>query len=119
MSRQHYPKTDIEIHGSDFDSPNRTRLEKFIIFILSFTFLTMLLVSVMLSTTMFSAEDSDKMVLISITMVGLSCIFGCGVYSYADYNKNATSSSNSGGIQTSCGSTTAMANGQALLGAHV
>lgn len=66
-------------------NPKKSWVQRIILAILSLTFVGMLLISFMLSTTMFSRADSDKMVLISIPMVGLSCLFGCGVYSYSNH----------------------------------
>ena len=66
-------------------NPKKSWAQKIIMTILSLIFIGMLLISFMLSTTMFSRADSDKMVLISIPMVGLSCLFGCGVYSYSNH----------------------------------
>lgn len=60
-----------------------------VVTILTAMFVCMLIISVLLSTPMFSPGDADKMVLISITMVGLTCLFGCGVYSYSSREDEA------------------------------
>jgi len=61
----------------------RSRTKKVTLFTLSLMFFAMLVISVLISTKVFAQQENDKMVLISICMIGLSCLFGCGVYSFS------------------------------------
>lgn len=61
----------------------RSGAKKVTLFTLSLMFFAMLVISVLISTEVFAQQENDKMVLISICMIGLSCLFGCGVYSFS------------------------------------
>ena len=77
------------VGDKDYNIQKQSFLQKFLVRVLGTLFVLMILTSVAVSTTFFAPVDADKMLPISLALLGVSCLFGCGVYSFASYSFNS------------------------------
>lgn len=58
---------------------------KCLVFSLLSTLIVMVVLSGFISTTWFNSTDNESLLLVSITLLLLTSLFGCGVYSYLNH----------------------------------
>ena len=79
------------VGDNDYAYKKQTFLQKFLVRLLFTIFGLMILTSILVSTTFFAPVDADKMLPISLALLGVSCLFGCGVYSFASHTYSTQS----------------------------